>query len=128
MSAELGSAGFYSSASDGAHGAEWAEQIVRTHRVADSASVGTRHNARPETVDPSKCHTVWIRGDSATTMPKPSHYILFRRLFPGITLCREPECLGRLEEYIASRYPRTFTNELCTVFSLDETKRLGETR
>ena len=128
MSAELGSAGFYSSASDGVHDAEWAEQIVRTHRAADSASVGARHSARPETVDPSKCHTVWIRGDSATPMPKPSHYILFRRLFPGITLCREPECLDRLEEYIASRYPRTFINELCTVFSLDETKRLGETR
>jgi hypothetical protein len=128
MSAAVSSAGFYASPSDGAHGSEWAAQILRTHAAADSAPGGTPHEARPEGVDPSKCHAVWIRGVSAATIPRPTHYVLFRQLFTGFTLCREPQCLDRLEQYVAARYPKIFSNELCTVFSLDESTRPGETR
>jgi hypothetical protein len=129
MIAAVSSAGFYASSSDdGAHGSEWAAQILRTHRAADSAAGETPPEPRPDGVDPSKCHAVWIRGVSAATIPKPTHYVLFRQLFTGFTLCREPQCLDRLEQYVASRYPKIFTNELCTVFRLDESKRSAETR
>jgi hypothetical protein len=128
MSVAVSSAGFYASSWNDAPGPEWAAHVVRSHRAVDSAGEGPRFDVRPEGVDPSKCHAVWIRGVDTAAVPRPTHYVLFRQLFTGFTLCREPQCLDRLEQYVASRYPRIFTSELCTVFALDETKRSGETR
>jgi hypothetical protein len=74
---------------------------------------------RPRAVDPSRCHAVWIRGYPSSTAVVPTHYVLFRSFFTGFTLCRETECLDRLEGYLGSRYPITFQNSLATVFRLE---------
>jgi hypothetical protein len=95
---------------------------------SDGLVPGRLQDARPERADPSKCHAVWIRTRGDDGIPRPSHYVLFRGLFTGFTLCREAACLDRMENYIASRFPRVFSNELCTVFALDEIDRSGEMR
>jgi hypothetical protein len=77
------------------------------------------HPAGSSGVDPSRCHTAWIRGYPRSISITPTHYVLFRSLFTGFTTCREEECLDQLEDYLRSRYPIVFQNKLGTVFRLD---------
>ena len=69
-------------------------------------------------IDPSKCHAIWIRGYPQSTNIVPTHYVLFRSLFTGFTMCREKACLDQLEDYLQSRYPVVAENGLGTVFLL----------
>ena len=82
------------------------------------ASVHSSREVRPSGVDPSKCHAIWIRGYPQSTNIVPTHYVLFRALFTGFTMCREKPCLDQLEDYLRSRYPIVFQNGLGTVFLL----------
>ena len=74
----------------------------------------------PKRLDPYACHTAWIKEYTHSTDLRPAYYALFRSLYTGFTLCRENECLDRLENYVASRYRKVFKNDLVTIFSLEE--------
>jgi hypothetical protein len=76
------------------------------------------HAAGSSGVDPSRCHAVWIRGYPQSAAIAPTHYVLFRSLFTGFTMCREEECLDQLDDYLRARYPIVFQNSLGTVFRL----------
>jgi hypothetical protein len=77
------------------------------------------HQAGPSGVDPSRCHAAWIRGYPQSVNITPTHYVLFRSLVTGFTMCREEECLDQLEDYLRSRYAIVFRNKLGTVFRLE---------
>lgn len=68
-------------------------------------------------VDPSKCHAAFIKGYGRGANVVPSHYILFRSLFTGFTLCLQ-ECLDDLYERVASQYRIVFETKEFTIFAL----------
>jgi hypothetical protein len=68
-------------------------------------------------VRPSACHTAWIKGYGRTVEVRPTHYVLFRRLFTGFTRCIG-ECFERLYDHVGARHRKVFENELFTVFVL----------
>ena len=73
----------------------------------------------PKRVDPYGCHTAWNKGYKGSNDIRPAYYAMFRSLYTGFTLCREKECLDRMEEYVASRYKKVFKDDLVTIFSLE---------
>jgi hypothetical protein len=69
---------------------------------------------------PAECHAVFVRGYGRTTHVEPTHYVLFRELFTGFTLCLH-ECLDELYRHVARRHPIVYENALFTIFELRPT-------
>jgi hypothetical protein len=104
------------------------DRSARNSAMSGKGRRSMEANAHSDDVDASKCHAVWIRGYGSETTPRPTHYVLFRNLFTGFTLCREPECLDRMENHLSARFPKILTSRLCTVFALTWTDQSGERR
>lgn len=68
-------------------------------------------------VDPRACFTAYIRGYARGAEVRPTHYVLFRDLLTGFTVCRD-RCLDMLYRRVLSRHEVVFENDLYTVFRL----------
>jgi hypothetical protein len=68
-------------------------------------------------VDPNRCHTGFFKGFGRTTEIVPTHYVLFRALFTGFTMCLG-ECLEDLHNFVAARHEVVVENERFTIFRL----------
>jgi len=68
-------------------------------------------------VDPNRCHTGFFKGFGRRTDIVPTHYVLFRALFTGFTMCLG-DCLEDLHNLVASRHDVVVENERFTIFRL----------
>lgn len=75
-------------------------------------------------VDPNRCHMGAFRGFGRIESVVPTHYVLFRALFTGFTLCHGA-CLDELEAFVAERHRVVRSNERFVVFELSGPVRFG---
>ena len=68
-------------------------------------------------VDPNRCHTGFFKGFGRTTDVVPTHYVLFRALFTGFTMCLD-DCLDELHAFVAARHDVVIKNDRFTIFRL----------
>jgi hypothetical protein len=86
----------------------------------DISQVASAAESTPKRVEPYQCHAAWNKGYTRNSDVRPAYYVMFRSMYTGFTLCREKDCLDRLEGYLSTRYQKVFKNELVTIFSLQE--------
>jgi len=70
-------------------------------------------------IDPSECHTAWIRGYGRGERVRPTHTVLFRGRFTGFTRCLG-ECLQMLEARLDKNYDKVLEKKLFTIYALRE--------
>jgi hypothetical protein len=68
-------------------------------------------------VDPGKCHAVFIKGYGGGVRVSPSHAVLFRGLFTGFTRCLA-DCLEELETRLDQHHDKIFETKLFTIYAL----------
>jgi hypothetical protein len=68
-------------------------------------------------VEPSGCHTAWIRGYGRGVRVPPTHAVLFRGLFTGFTRCLG-DCLQMLEARLDQHHDKVFETKLFTIYTL----------
>jgi hypothetical protein len=70
-------------------------------------------------VDPSRCHTAWIKGYGRGERVKPTHAVLFRHLFTGFTRCLD-DCLKMLEARLDEHHDKVLETKSFTIYALKE--------